>query len=228
MKIGFLKFVWSSDTRVAMHQWPRSNFLSLHLTSHPFFRRKIPTTAWRKKIFSWKTSLILEGPLLLWDLIHTSIRPVLSMELSDQSLFTSKKTSFYILLKAGSWIENNVKLLLAGHPRFFNQLSTGLDVVSMAGEWLTATANTNMFTYEIAPVFILMEHECLRKMREIIGFENGDSILAPGGSINNMYALMIARHKMYPQHKAHGMRAIKGQLIMYTSKHVSNLKLAYI
>ena len=41
----------------------------------------------------------------------------------------------------------------------------------MAGEWLTATANTNMFTYEIAPVFILMEHECLGKMREIIGFE---------------------------------------------------------
>lgn len=30
---------------------------------------------------------------------------------------------------------------------------------------------------------------------------------------------MIARHKMFPQHKAHGMRAIKGQLIMYTSKH---------
>ena len=94
-------------------------------------------------------------------------------------------------------------------------------MVSMAGEWLTATANTNMFTYEIAPVFILMEHECLGKMREIIGFKEGDSILAPGGSISNMYALMIARHKMYPQHKAHGMRAIKGQLIMYTSKHVS-------
>jgi len=31
-----------------------------------------------------------------------------------------------------------------GHPRFFNQLSTGLDIVSLAGEWLTATANTNM------------------------------------------------------------------------------------
>ena len=40
-----------SDTRVAMHQWPRSNFLSLHLTNHPFFWRKIPTTARRKKIF---------------------------------------------------------------------------------------------------------------------------------------------------------------------------------
>ncbi len=37
-----------------------------------------------------------------------------------------------------------------GHPRFFNQLSCGLDIVSLAGEFLTATANTNMFTYEIA------------------------------------------------------------------------------
>ena len=42
-----------------------------------------------------------------------------------------------------------------------------------------------------------------------------------GGSISNMYALMIARHKLYPEHKKHGMRAIKGQLIMYTSRHVS-------
>ena len=78
-----------------------------------------------------------------------------------------------------------------------------------------------MFTYEIAPVFILMEHEVLKKMREIIGFKEGDSILAPGGSISNMYALMIARHKLFPQHKKYGMRAIKGQLMMYTSQHVS-------
>jgi len=70
--------------------------------------------------------------------------------------------------------------LLTGHPRFFNQLSNGVDVISMAGEWLTATANTNMFTYEISPVFILMEHMTLKKMREIIGYKGGDSILAPG------------------------------------------------
>lgn len=50
----------------------------------------------------------------------------------------------------------------------------------MAGEWLTATANTNMFTYEIAPVFILMESVVLAKMREIIGWKDGDSIFAPG------------------------------------------------
>lgn len=106
-----------------------------------------------------------------------------------------------------------------GHPHFFNQLSCGLDIVSMAGEWLTATANTNMFTYEIAPVFILMENVVLSKMREIIGdsFIKGDSILAPGGSISNLYAFLAARHKMFPQYKEHGPRGLPGDLCMFTS-----------
>lgn len=88
----------------------------------------------------------------------------------------------------------------------------------MAGEWLTATTNTNMFTYEIAPVFILMEQVTLRKMREIIGWPNGDSILGPGGSIANLYAALCARHKMYPNYKAQGLIGL-GQLVIYTSEH---------
>jgi Pyridoxal-dependent decarboxylase conserved domain len=106
---------------------------------------------------------------------------------------------------------------LPGHPHFFNQLSCGLDTVSMAGEWLTATANTNMFTYEIAPVFILMENVVLSKMREIIGYTGGDSILAPGGSISNLYAFLAARHKMFPGYKEHGPRGLPGDLAMFTS-----------
>jgi len=35
----------------------------------------------------------------------------------------------------------------------------------------------------------------------------------------NMYALITARHKIFPQHKEHGMRGIQGQLVCYTSKH---------
>ena len=91
----------------------------------------------------------------------------------------------------------------------------------MAGEWLAATANANMFTYEIAPVFIMMEHDVLLKMREIIGWREGDSILAPGGSISNMYALIIARHTHCPEHKQRGMLCLQSPLICYTSKHVS-------
>ena len=95
--------------------------------------------------------------------------------------------------------------------------------LSMAGEWLAATANANMFTYEIAPVFIMMEHEVLLKMRDVIGWSEGDSILAPGGSISNMYALIIARHKIFPAHKEKGMMALTSQPVCYTSKHVSSI-----
>lgn len=87
----------------------------------------------------------------------------------------------------------------------------------MAGEWLTATANTNMFTYEIAPVFILMETVVFAKMREIIGWNCGDSILAPGGSISNLYAFLAARHRMFPNYKEHGAKCLPGELVMFTS-----------
>ncbi|KAG9477307.1 hypothetical protein GDO78_002611 [Eleutherodactylus coqui] len=107
-----------------------------------------------------------------------------------------------------------------GHPRFFNQLSTGLDMIGLAGEWLTSTANTNMFTYEIAPVFVLMEQITLRKMREIIGWngKDGDGIFSPGGAISNMYSIMAARYKYFPDVKTKGMAAVP-KLIIFTSEH---------
>ena len=42
------------------------------------------------------------------------------------------------------------------HPRNFNQISQGLDMISLAGELVTGTCNTNMFTYEVAPIFNLI------------------------------------------------------------------------
>ncbi|GAB5579536.1 glutamate decarboxylase 1 isoform X2 [Prionailurus iriomotensis] len=72
-----------------------------------------------------------------------------------------------------------------GHPRFFNQLSSRLDVVRLAGAWLTATANTNTLTYEIAPVFTIMETILLKKMYGIIGWgeTEADGIFAPAGKM---------------------------------------------
>ncbi|KAI1695530.1 pyridoxal-dependent decarboxylase conserved domain-containing protein [Ditylenchus destructor] len=97
-----------------------------------------------------------------------------------------------------------------GHPRFFNQLSCGLDLVCMAGEWLTATCNTNMFTYEIAPVFTLMEKEVIRRMIELIGWPEGegDAIFSPGGALANVYAISAARHHHFPRVKRFGMSSV--------------------
>lgn len=87
-----------------------------------------------------------------------------------------------------------------------------------------------------------MEHEILKKMRQIIGFEHGDSILAPGlyihltqtllgtltlffiftlgGAISNLYAVIVARQKKFPEVKTKGLKALP-QLVLFTSEHVS-------
>ena len=36
------------------------------------------------------------------------------------------------------------------------------------------------FTYEIAPVFTLIEDVILTKMRQLVGWDDGDGIFAPG------------------------------------------------
>ncbi|XP_073534745.1 glutamate decarboxylase 1-like isoform X2 [Phyllobates terribilis] len=106
------------------------------------------------------------------------------------------------------------------HPRYFNQLFSGLDMVGLAGEWLTATANTNMFTYEIAPVFIIMEWILIKKMHELIGWKeiDADGIFSPGGTISNLYSILIARYKFFPIVKTKGMAALP-RIVLFTSEH---------
>lgn len=41
----------------------------------------------------------------------------------------------------------------------------------------------------------------------------------PGGAISNMYAMLIARFKMFPEVKEKGMAAIP-RLVAFTSEHV--------
>ncbi|EMP29255.1 Glutamate decarboxylase 1 [Chelonia mydas] len=59
-----------------------------------------------------------------------------SLELRDQP-----EPLEQILVDCRDALKYGVK---TGHPRYFNQLSSGLDIVGLAGEWLSATANTNM------------------------------------------------------------------------------------
>lgn len=121
----------------------------------------------------------------------------------------------------GKLVEDCAKVLKfqvkSGHPRFLNQLTNGLDIISMAGEWLAATANSNMFTYEVSPVFTVMEHVVLKKMRSIIGYTEGESVFSPGGTICNLYAVLIARFKLFPDVKSKGMGILPCGFVIFTS-----------
>ena len=77
-----------------------------------------------------------------------------------------------------------------GHPGFFNQLYARADAVSIAADWLTVAANTNVHTYEVAPVFTAIEVEVLSKLARCVGGQYAtchDGLFAPGGSISNIY-----------------------------------------
>lgn len=94
----------------------------------------------------------------------------------------------------------------SGHPGFSNQLFGGYDVAAIVGEWMTALLNTSMYTYEVAPVFTLMELALIRHMCGFVGWSDGEGVFTPGGSIANLMALLAARNRALPHAKVDGLR----------------------
>jgi sulfinoalanine decarboxylase len=79
---------------------------------------------------------------------------------------------------------------------------------------LTAATNVSMYTYEVAPVYSVMEKEIFAKMHKLLGWSEGevhDGIFCPGGSLSNFYGMNLARfnkcQKMGIDIKKQGMRA---------------------
>ncbi|XP_073939563.1 cysteine sulfinic acid decarboxylase isoform X3 [Castor canadensis] len=135
-------------------------------------------------------------------------------QLLDLELRRQGESHEQILERCRTVIHYSVK---TGHPRFFNQLFSGLDPHALAGRIITESLNTSQYTYEIAPVFVLMEEEVLKKLRSLVGWSSGDGVFCPGGSISNMYAMNLARYQRYPDCKQRGLRALP-PLALFTSK----------
>ena len=113
--------------------------------------------------------------------------------------------------------------VFSAHPRFYNQLFSGIDEIGLLGAFLGTTVNTNVFTFEMAPVFSTMEMEVLHQIRSLVGWSGGegDGIFSPGGSISNLYGLMLARHHKFPESKKKGVHSLP-QLAVFCSEQVSS------
>ncbi|XP_072759805.1 acidic amino acid decarboxylase GADL1 [Anoplolepis gracilipes] len=117
-------------------------------------------------------------------------------------------------------------------PHFHNQLYGGVDKYGLVGSWLTEVLNTSQYTYEVAPVFTMIEHEVIKKSLQLVGYPSiplADGIMCPGGSIANMYAMTMARYKKFPEVKKLGVSWIGKPLTCLTSEdgHYSILKAAH-
>ncbi|CAL1285204.1 unnamed protein product [Larinioides sclopetarius] len=94
------------------------------------------------------------------------------------------------------------------HPMFVSRLYQGVDGYGLAGAWLTEALNTNQTTYEVAPVFVLLEKALLDEMIRMVGWEEGEGIFCPGGSMANMYGMSLGRYYFNPSVKTKGLREL--------------------
>lgn len=123
-----------------------------------------------------------------------------------------------------------------GHELYFNQLCARPDPVSLVGDWLATTAHVNVYTYEAAPVFSLIELEVLKKMARVwlnvhspSPVPGHDGLFVPGGSIANLYGMMMARHWKRPAMRDEGMCAGKRLVAFCSSEcHYSYAKAAVV
>lgn len=116
----------------------------------------------------------------------------------DMSLKVQSDSDEKLLRLISDTIKYSVK---TGHPYFVNQLFSSVDPYGLIGQWLTDALNPSVYTYEVSPVFVLMEEVVLREMRRKIGWTNGDGLFSPGGSISNGYGISCARYKYFPEVK---------------------------
>lgn len=115
------------------------------------------------------------------------------------------------------------------HALFFNQLYAGADIYGIIAEQCLAVVNTSMATYEIAPVFTLMETTIFKTIAELIGRDSYDALMLPGGSLSNQYAIQLARYRRFPEIHTKGMYHT-APLHIYTSDqgHYSITKAAQL
>lgn len=123
------------------------------------------------------------------------LKQTLDLELKNEPDSDEK-----LLQLARATIQHSVK---TGHPYFMNQLFSSLDPYGFAGQILTDALNPSVYTFEVSPVFVLMEEVVLKEMRNIVGYPNGigDGIFCPGGSMANGYAISCARYRFMPDVK---------------------------
>jgi glutamate/tyrosine decarboxylase-like PLP-dependent enzyme len=79
--------------------------------------------------------------------------------------------------------------------RFFNQLFGGRIFPATAADMLVSVLNNSMYTFKVAGIQVLIEQEVINNLCRCVGYKNGDGIFAPGGSIANMIAMIIARNE---------------------------------
>lgn len=98
---------------------------------------------------------------------------------------------------------------------FFNQLFGGRIPKASLGELLSVMLNNSMYTYKVAGPQVGIEKEVIKQICRLIDYPSSASgTFAPGGSMTNMMALIMARDKKNPKIRESGNAQ---GMVLYTS-----------
>lgn len=104
---------------------------------------------------------------------------------------------------------------------FYNQLYTGSDPYTTLCEMLVTMLNQSMYTYEMAPVFTMMELSTFNKIKEVFHFEQGGALMTPGGSLSNILAIHAARYNYDHNINIKGNSNYKFKIFVSNDSHYS-------
>ena len=116
--------------------------------------------------------------------------------------------------------EESLEQLILATPKtatnaFYNQLFGGRNEKAVLGDLLAVLLNNSMYTYKAAGAQIGVEKAILDKVCELIGWDkHSGGTIAPGGSMTNFMAMLMARDKKDALVKSAGVSDI---MTVYTS-----------
>jgi len=98
---------------------------------------------------------------------------------------------------------------------FFNQLFGGRNDKAVLGDLLAVMLNNSMYTYKAAGPQVGVEKVLLRKVCDMIGWdENSDGTFATGGSMTNFMGMLMARDAKNENIRREG---VQQRMTIYTS-----------
>jgi glutamate/tyrosine decarboxylase-like PLP-dependent enzyme len=110
--------------------------------------------------------------------------------------------------------------------RFFNQLFGGRDGMATLAELAAVLANSPMHTFKVSGVQVLIERAVLRRLGALAGMPDGDGLIAPGGSLSNLAALILARNHALPEARDQGLPGVRTTVYASAQSHYSVRKAA--
>lgn len=128
-------------------------------------------------------------------------------------------------------VVEKLRRLLANTPttssrRFFNQLFAGRDAAATMADMLVAVTNISMYTWKVAGPQILVEREVIERLAGFVGFERGEGMFCPGGSLSNMVAMIVARNEMIGDAREQGLPGDRLTVYSSVESHYSIMKAA--